>query len=350
MGPNFSSGMTHFGRLTFVFSPHESGGSGSSTETMRTKPFSSADLPMDPEGRMYHLKVNLEEISSNILVVGDPGRAKAIGEEFFEKDSIETDVEHRGLRTVTGISKSTDQRVTVCTHQMGTGSTEIVINELMLLASVDPKTRTLKPRDEATDLKIIRIGTSGSLRPEVPIGSLIVTKLSVGLDNSALFTEADIPEDLIELERRLAEEINSRISEGSRFKGRVLPYVSVPDPAISDLLLSIAKEKGYSACGGITASNSGFFAAQGRDVLYSRPTVPDIDRVLYSLGEVYDGLKFLNMEMEASLIHHLASGNGHKAGAICIGIANRALDTFDSNYQEHVGHATEVALEALSRA
>ena len=98
---------------------------------------------------------------------------------------------------------------------------------------------------------------------------------------------------------------------------------------------------------GITITNSGFFAPQGRDILRIRPTVPDIDKVFAGLESKIPGLCYENMDMETSFLLHFMDGLGYNVGSICPIIAHRREDTFAEDYSTNIGSATKVALLAL---
>ena len=55
---------------------------GEDNQPRSAAPFTAADLPIDEEGRIYHLQVKPGQIATDILIVGDPGRAEFIGTEF----------------------------------------------------------------------------------------------------------------------------------------------------------------------------------------------------------------------------------------------------------------------------
>jgi len=97
------------------------------------------------EGKVYHLGLKPEELANHILIVGDPERVPCIAQVYFNK--IETDKSHRGLRTITGIVRDTDQRVSIVTSGMGTPTLEIVLNEIIALNEIDFHTRTRKSGD-----------------------------------------------------------------------------------------------------------------------------------------------------------------------------------------------------------
>jgi len=136
--------------------------------TSSNTPFTPSDLPVDEEGRIYHIEVKPEQIAPDILLVGDPGRAEFIGSEFLR--DLELEHKHRGLVTITGTAEITGQqatiisplRTTVSTSRIGTPSLEIVAGELAALNEIDFSTRTRKP--DFPRLHVIRVGTSGGLQ------------------------------------------------------------------------------------------------------------------------------------------------------------------------------------------
>jgi len=332
----------------------QSTGQGSAARLSCDGPFTSADLPTDDEGRIYHLQIRPEYVAPDILIVGDPGRAEFIGSEFLR--DVELQHEHRGLVIVTGQADITGERATVisplrvtaATSGIGTPSLEIVVSELVALTEIDFQTRMRKasfPR-----LHVLRVGTSGALQASTPLGTPIITTYAVGLDNTGLFYEAAYPDEVCKrLEGELVQLVRATMSEESRFYGKVHPYVSRAEPAIVDALEEAAASLGVTAKLGLTVSNCGFFAPQGRDTARIRPTVPDVDRVLAGYDPDVGGQQIENMEMEASFLCHLLGGLGHWAGAICPAIANRRENTFDHHYQHSVRDAIQVALLALAK-
>ena len=96
------------------------------SQNIQTKPFTASDLPIDEHGRVYHLQITPEQLAPDIIIVGDPGRAQVIANEFLS--DLEVTHEHRGLVTATGISTLsghpatliTPTKTTVTTSGMGT--------------------------------------------------------------------------------------------------------------------------------------------------------------------------------------------------------------------------------------
>ncbi len=308
-------------------------------------PFNPADLPVI-KGKVYHLDLKPGELSRNIIIVGNPERVPFIADEFF---SIrEVDRSHRGLRTITGNVRETGQRVSIVTSGMGTPSLEIVINEIIALNEIDFQTgkRTANP----SMINIIRVGTSGSIQPDTELGTLIVTDYVIGLDNTGLFYEAPYhDEQCVMLEKKIQDAINGHISDDSRFKGKIYPYVSRAHQDVVAALTSEAKALGLLFKQGITVSNSGFFANQGRSVSRTPLTVHDIDGLLSLAGTIIEGLRIENMEMEASFLLHFMGSLGYRSGVICPVIDHRRKEKFLHNYTDRIRDAARVALLALCR-
>ncbi|HSF79876.1 MAG TPA: nucleoside phosphorylase [Anaerolineales bacterium] len=316
-------------------------------------PFSASDLPINDEGRIYHLQAEPGQIASDILLVGDPGRAEFIGANFLR--DLEFEHEHRGLVTITGTAEITGEqatiispvRTTVTTSGMGTPSLEIVVNELVALNEIDFETRTRKP--DFPRLHIIRVGSSGGLQASTSLGTPIITSYAIGLDNTGLFYEVAYPDEICErLERELGLALREAMSRKSRFFGKMHPYVSRAEPALVEALLMAARRLGVAAKAGLTVSAPGFFAPQGRDIARAKPSVPELDRILAEFDPGLEGQRVENMEMETSFLVHFLGGIGYWAGAICPAIANRRQDTFSADYQAAMKKAIQVALLALA--
>jgi uridine phosphorylase len=326
---------------------------GNEKPTRGNAPFTPSDLPVDDEGRIYHIEVKPEQIAPDILLVGDPGRAEFIGSEFLR--DLEFKHEHRGLVTITGTAEITGQqatiisplRTTVSTSGIGTPSLEIVAGELAALNEIDFSTRTRKP--EFPRLHVIRVGTSGGLQASTQLGTPIITSYAIGLDNSGLYYESPYAdENCWRLEQELHEVIERSMRPDSRFLGKLQPYVARAAPELVEAMVKASETLGVTSKLGLTASAPGFFAPQGRDIARVRPSVPDMDQILADYDPKLNGQRVENMEMEASFLIHYLGGLGYWAGAICPAIANRRLDTFDIDYQEGVRKAINVALMALA--
>jgi uridine phosphorylase len=318
-----------------------------------TAPFTASDLPIDEEGRIYHLQVKPGQIAKDILVVGDPGRAEFIGSQFLH--DLEIEHEHRGYVTVTGTSEITGEqatiispiRTTTTTSGIGTPSLEVIVSELVALNEIDFETRTHK--SEFPRLHILRVGSSGGLQALTKIGTPIITTYAIGLDNSAVFYEAPYPDENCErLERELGLFLNNQINTKSRFYGKIHPYVTRAEPELVNALVEASNDLGVPSKTGLTASAPGFFASQGRDIARVQPSIPYLDKILSEFDPKAGKQRVENMEMETSFLLHYLGGMGHWAGAICTTINNRRENTFDHNYQEAMKNSIKVALLALA--
>src|SRR5687767_9957678 len=120
-----------------------------------------SELIINRRGAIYHLDLRPEELAPSIITVGDPERVKQVSKYF---DSIEYKGQYREFVTHTGhIGK---KRLTVISTGIGPDNIDIVLNELDALVNIDLESRIVK--SQLTTLKIIRVGTSGSLQKDIP--------------------------------------------------------------------------------------------------------------------------------------------------------------------------------------
>jgi uridine phosphorylase len=310
------------------------------------KTYSDADIPV-VNGKIYHLSIKPECLAPNIILVGDPDRAPLLADYCLKKEG-RVDVFNRGLRTITGVSEN-GLPVTVATSGMGAPSAEIVMNELVILNEIDLQTRTRRETPLHETLNIIRLGTSAALQPSTELGSLVITEYAIGMDNTGLFYDVqNRDEKVVQLEKSCKEKIDRAIDKKARFYKKIHPYAAAASPEIVKALYETALEEKAQAVKGITVSNSGFFANQGRDVSRLKLTIPDLDMVMAGIS--VDGLKAENMEMEASFICHFAVALGYRAGAICPVICNRHYNTFLSgSYDDRLLAALEITVRAFEK-
>ena len=118
--------------------------------------FKPSELIINSRGAVYHLNLRPDELADTVILVGDPARTDKVAR-FF--DSIELRQEHREFESITGSING--QRVTVLSTGIGTDNIDIVLTELDALANIDFETR--REKAEKKSLRLIRLGTSGSL-------------------------------------------------------------------------------------------------------------------------------------------------------------------------------------------
>ena len=134
-----------------------------------------SELIINGDGSVFHLHLRPEELADNVILVGDPGRVDMIAEYFEEKE-----FRHASREFVSVTGKYKGVRMTALSTGIGTDNIDIVMNELDALANIDFETREVKPEHRC--LNILRIGTSGAIQPEIPLGGFVFSHISVGCD------------------------------------------------------------------------------------------------------------------------------------------------------------------------
>ena len=230
---------------------------------------SQADAPRTGD-RQYHIALERGELAEYIVLVGDPGRVAKVTSRW---DSVELNRSNREITTATGTYQG--MRLSAMSTGMGPDNVEIVLAEVMEIT------------DHPT---LIRIGSSGALQPEIGLGDLIVSIGAVRLENTTDF------------------------------------YVHPGYPAIAHRDVVWALEAACIETGapyhvGMTATASGFYAPQGRQMRTLPVRYPHLAEELRRQGVA-------NLEMESSALFVLASLAGLRAGTVCAAYAQRVDGTF----------------------
>lgn len=309
------------------------------------KPLSPDDLPI-VNGRIYHLDLAPEELARDVILVGDPDRVPLLADELLSER--EADRFHRGYRTITGVARETERRVSIVTSGIGAPSAEIVLNELAALNEIDFSTLTRKESFEP--LNIVRVGTSGGLNPATPLGALVLTDYVIGLDNTGLFYDVPLPDAVCAyLEERARAVLDRAAQPEARFGGTLVPYAARADRHLLAALEQEAAELGITHVRGITISSPGFFAEQGRGVARIGSTVPGLLDALERLESGRLNLNVENLEMEAGVVLHFLGGLGYRAAAVCAVINKRKERAFMADYRRQVCAGARIALRAFRR-
>lgn len=127
---------------------------------MANKIIPESELIINPDGTVFHIHLHPEQLTDNIILVGDPGRVDMVAS-FFDTRTFE--VSSREFHTIGGTYKG--KPIMCISHGIGPDNIDIVITELDALANVDFNTREV--RDTLRRLTMVRIGTSGALQPEL---------------------------------------------------------------------------------------------------------------------------------------------------------------------------------------
>lgn len=284
----------------------------------------NSELIINEDGSVFHLHLKPGQVGGNVILVGDPGRVKAISA-YFEK--IEVEAQNREFISCTGTIKG--KRVTVISTGIGTDNIDIVLNELDALVNIDFTTREVKSK--LTSLNIVRIGTSGSLQKDLPVNSWLLTHKSIGFDGLLNFYGGrDGISDLA-----FEDSFKKSLSWNSQLTS---PYVC---NASEELINRLSSDL---VVAGVTISAPGFYGPQGR-VLRLPIQDSEINDKISAFR--YDHWRITNYEMECSAIYGLSKLLGHNAATICLIIANRMAGTFSSNYPAEMEKLIKYTLDKL---
>ena len=288
---------------------------------------------------VYHLGLRKGQLATNIFQVGDPARAYKVADHF---DTIDHEIKHREFVTLTGNFKGLP--VSVIGTGIGTDNVEIALLEAYTLHAFDFETAQKLPNAPA--LNIIRIGTSGGVQAEIKPGTMGIATYALGLDSTGLFYDHDSADDqVVAIEEAAQKVLESGTKANARFKGKIIPYASKASGKVAAQLVDQAAIAKIDHVFGITVSSPGFYGPSGRYMEGLKNTVPNIKHDLAKLD--VNGLHVINMEMESSLIFHIAHQLGWQAGTICPIISNPYHPTDIVDYDECVRQAIEIGLSAM---
>lgn len=283
-----------------------------------------SELIVNPNGSIYHLNLKPGDLAETIITVGDPDRVPLVSQYF---DEIELTAHKREIVTHTGYLNK--QRISVISTGMGTGCIDIVLNEIDALFNIDFATRQVKP--QPTALKIVRIGTSGSLQAHVPVDSYVVSQHALGLDNLLHFYNIHYNAAELKLLNAFIEHLNqSNIN--------LNPYVTTGAASLTQLLSA-------DCIPGITATCTGFYGPQGR-ILRAQPVMGNLISVLQQFQ--HEQHYVTNFEMETAAIYGLGSYLGHECCSVSAIIANRAAQQFSKDPHATVDKLIQIVLEKLT--
>lgn len=279
-----------------------------------------SELILNQRGAIYHLDLRPEEIAPIIFTVGDPARVARISRHFH---SIEYKTAHREFVTHTGFINN--KRVSVISSGIGTDNIDIVLNELDALVNINFSSRTILPN--LTSLKIIRVGTCGSLQADIPVDSFVASTHGIGIDNLLNFYRREHNEE--------EKQILQAFATQTQLHHQVtLPYVTTASPSLIKHFVN-----GYHH--GITVTSPGFYGPQGR-VLRTGLAQPDLIAKLsgFNIGHH----RICNFEMETSGIYGLGRLLGHQCLSLNVVVNNRITREFSKDHMKAVDSMIEDVL------
>lgn len=282
-----------------------------------------ADLILNNDGSVYHLRMRPENLADIVILVGDPQRLKDITKHFT---NVDHSASNREFISITGFFKG--RRMTALSTGIGTSNGDIIMHELDALANFNLETReqfpVLKP------LTIIRIGTTSTIQRDVPINSFIISTHAVGLDNLMLFYR--------DTGQIIDQNLTQAFAKFSHWPESLsLPYFIKG----SDRLIQRFSQ---FAIQGITATSPGFFGPQAR-YLKLDPADPEMLRKLQSFQ--FGKYRIVNFDMETSALYGLGGLMGHEMITIYAVIANRVTGEYNANYMDDFNNLIKIVLENI---
>lgn len=283
---------------------------------------SETDLILNPDGSVYHLNLLPKHLSDTIIAVGDPSRVYKVSQHF---DDLEFEMNKREF--ITHVGKYNGKRITVISTGIGTDNVEIFFTELDALVNIDLKTR--EPKIRKKKLKVIRIGTSGALQEDIPLGSHLVSDYSVGLDNLMQFYELKMDA----FEKKIATDIKSNSS---------LPFA----PYVVRGSQLLKEQIGFDMISGNTVTTPGFYAPQGRNVRAATRLPKLLEELNYYHNKTSD-FWLTNFEMETAAYYAMARLLGHEALSVNAIVANRIKNKFSKDPEKVVDALIKKVLDRV---
>jgi len=286
-----------------------------------------SELIINGDGSAFHIHLKPEELADNVILVGDPGRVDMIADLL---DELEFRHASREFVSVTG--RRHGKRITILSHGIGPDNIDIVMTELDALANVDFVTREVKPVHRA--LNILRIGTSGALHADIPLGSFVLSHISVGFDGVMNWYGNRDKITIPAVEEAFKAHMNWEKTLPS-------PYFARSSDKIINLLRDVTIP-------GVTISAPGFYGPQGR-VVRIPLAMPDMLERIESFRFEDGGIPYriTNFEMESAPLDGLCTHLGHHAGTVCCIVANRYLKSSNPDYKPYIRRLAEIAVDRM---
>ena len=277
---------------------------------------SASELVLNVDGSVYHLNLLPEDIADKIILVGDPDRVPKVSQ-FFDK--VEIKKNKREFYTHTGVLRG--ERISVLSTGIGTENIDIVMNELDALVNINLNNKEF--HSEKKSLQLFRLGTCGSVNPDIEVDNMLVSENVVGLDGLLHFYS----------DYHFENDFSKKFLSDFPYDN-IKPMLYFGE--CSSELKNLYKDAKYF---GNTATFPGFYAPQGRQL---RLRALD-DKLL----EVLNELGISNFEMETSAIYGLAKLLGHRAITVNCVIANRRRGEFSADHHKVERDAIQWVLDRI---
>ncbi|MBL6447360.1 nucleoside phosphorylase [Fulvivirga sp. 29W222] len=282
--------------------------------------FPESELILNKDKSVYHLNLKPKHITDTIITVGDPSRVYMVSKYF---DDVEFEMNRREFITHRGTYNG--KKITVISTGMGTDNIEIFFTELDALANIDLRKREEKSRKRK--LKIIRVGTSGALQEDIPLGSHLVSDYAVGLDTLMCFYDFQQEGK----EKEIGEMLQQQIG---------LPFT----PYVARGSQSLKEQIAGDMVVGNTVTCPGFYAPQGRKIRLDLKYPKLMETLNYFH---HDDFWLTNFEMETAGYYSLGRMLGHEVLSVNAIIANRVQSKFAKNSTEIVDDLIKKVLDRI---
>ena len=290
---------------------------------LRMTYFSPTDLIINPDGSSYHLNLRPDQIPDTLILVGDPERVPMVS---FYFDEVTEKVHKREFVTHLGVLGG--KKIGVLSSGIGADNVEIVMNELDALVNIDFQTRLEKSAKRS--LRLIRIGTSGSIQAHIPVDSILISTAAIGFDNLAQFYGFDSAMSIAEVV----------LAAWTKAIDYPLPLYAAK--ASASLCAQFAPLNAYN---GVTLTAPGFYAPQGRTIRMHSIRPDFLEKVAAAmLGDQ----EITNIEMETAAYYAFAGAMGHEMISLNAILANRITNEFSTDPEGQIRSLIEKAIALIA--
>jgi uridine phosphorylase len=283
-----------------------------------------ADLILNSDGSVYHIKLRPEEIPDLVLISGDPARIGMISDHF---DNLEFKRQNREFVSHLGSYRGT--KILALSTGIGPDNIDIVMNELDALVNVDLAKRM--PLETHRALSIIRLGTSGTIHADIPVGSHVIASHGMGMDGSLHYYR--------DLQKVVDQELTEAFIKQTNWP------IYLPKPYIIPGTKHLIDKLSVAGVTGITATAGGFYGPQGRMVRLE-PAFGEMLDVMARFS--YKNHRVINFEMETSSLYGLGTMLGHNVASICVLLANRATGVYTRTIKKDEEELIEFVLNKMT--
>ncbi|KNE92305.1 hypothetical protein PSTG_14265 [Puccinia striiformis f. sp. tritici PST-78] len=242
-----------------------------------------ANFPFTEDRRTYHVALKHGEVANRVLTVGDHVRARRIAKFLDSTPKVFELTSQRGFTTFTGCYLGVP--VSIVAIGMGYPMMDFFVREVRAVVT--------------GDLIIVRLGSCGTLVPEIPVGRVVVCSRSL-----AIWTNYDY----FQLSDQERDEFRGTPAGSPYLMSRPIGCDQILHDALTDNLERTV-DKGLVSSDALHSSADTFYAGQGR---LDSNFMDHNQALLENLSKLDPSP--VTLEMETTHLFHLAAINQHKSG------------------------------------